>query len=127
MLPGREARTHSNNPLTWIQLLEIGLGELMLEPEVLYEFSMEEFVIAVEGSRKRDIEQWRHTRALGYMMVLPYLKKKVSQEQFMPLPGDKSYDKKRRKRIADMTKEERIKTFGDILAQMKDEGIITDN
>ena len=107
MLPRRGAT--KSEPLTWGRLLEVGLVELDLHPHEFYEYDMNELVVKVEGVRKRreqqQIEDWRHTRAICYTASLPYMKRKVTQEKYWPLPGDKEY--KQRRRISEMNEHER--------------------
>lgn len=86
---------------------------------------MEEFIIEVEGHRKNKSEEWQHTRALAFVMAKPYLKdKNITMEQFWPLPGDKTA-KGARRRLNQMTKEERAERIKAIAAHLN--GITTNN
>lgn len=124
-LPGRGAQTREREPLTFRGILEIALGELHLHPEDFYEYSMEEFVIKVEGMRKAKMEDWYKVRFLAYTVAKPYMKnQKITPEQFMPLPGDV---KTKKGRVAGMSAEERKQWVESVRGRLVNEGVITDN
>jgi hypothetical protein len=87
---------------------------------------MEEFIIEVDGFRKSKLEEWYKTRVLAFTMAKPYLKdKNITMEQFWPLPGDKKTGKAARKRLNQMTPEERKERIKAIAAHLN--GITTNN
>jgi hypothetical protein len=104
--------------------LEVGLVELKLYPNEFYELTMHEFVVLVQGERKKSydnyIEEWRRIRSICYSSVMPHFPKgkKIPQEKWWPLPGDKGY-KNKGKRIRDMSPEEQDKLARAIEAKLK--------
>jgi hypothetical protein len=127
LLPWRGARTREHKPLTWEELLEIGLGELNMHPCDLYEYSMQEFVLKLRGARRSKMEQWQHTRALAYVIAKPNLKNKnLKIEKFWPLPGDSDANTTV-KRISAMSLEEKMQRIKQIREHLINNGAISDN
>ena len=79
--------------MTWHETLQIGLGELGLQPWEFYRHSLEEFEAKLEGFREAKKEQWYQTRAVCYHIAkyagMVSKSPKQTQEQFWPLFGEK--------------------------------------
>ena len=111
MLPGRATRKSEGKPLRWRDILTIGLGELGLNPSELYEYTLEEFLLKMEGFRGHiwniQKEQWEMVRALAFenavMSGKTLTSKSLTPERFWPF----SWDEK--KGLAGLTDKEQIK------------------
>jgi hypothetical protein len=110
-------------------MMEIALGELGLNPEEFYEYSMDEFVIKIDGTRKAKMEEWERTRVLAYVMAKPYMKNKnMSIEQFWPMNGDPvQKGKSGAKRLSQMNKEEQRAYIESIKQTMIRHGLTNSN
>lgn len=104
-------QTHSSKPLTLEDILKIGLGELGMDPDVLYDYSFEEFLLKLEGYRHAqltaDKNSWERMRELAFN-VCAYtgnMKKGLTKYMFMPFTWDEN--KAGKSHIANLTGEER--------------------
>jgi hypothetical protein len=89
----------------------IGLGELNLNPEEMYEYSLQEFTWKLEGVRKIENmnyrDNWERTREIMYMtaqMAGKTAKQGLTKYHIAKFPWDKEQPKSK---IADLPPEER--------------------
>jgi hypothetical protein len=88
--------------------MEIGLGELNLNPDEFYEYFFEELLIKIEGVRKAKLEQWDHTRSLAFVIAKSFGATKAKNvEDFWPTNDTKKSTKAKGKSVRSMTPEER--------------------
>jgi hypothetical protein len=121
MFPRRGTPTHSK-PLTLREILEIGLGELGLNPDELYEYTMSELHAKLEGARKlenlRNREEWERTRELAFTVAQfsGHLKKGANKYHLMQFSWD---EKKSRSFIANLTGDERKQAAKELFEERK--------
>jgi len=63
------------------------------------------FQLASEGFLERSQSEWERTRILAYNSISPYLKKKISMEEYMPFLWDK---KKSSPKLTDKVKTQKL-------------------
>jgi hypothetical protein len=113
----------------WQEITELAYGELRLKPWEFDEYTFDDFILTINAKNKAEVNEWQHTRALAYVMAQPYMKKKMSVEQFWPLPGDKvtSRSAVKGKRFSQMTKEEQIERLALIQQEIANQALINSN
>jgi hypothetical protein len=122
LFPRRGTRTHSR-PLTVREILEIGLGELGMNPDDLYDYTMRELHDKLEGARKienlRSREEWERTRELAFTVAQfsGNLKKGATKHHIMQFPWD---EKKNRSYIANLSGEERKQAAKELFEARKE-------
>jgi len=68
-----------NEPLTIERVLEIGFGQLRLNPFSFYEMTVDEFMCAVRGFHEmneiREQNNWERARWMATVLLSPHVKK----------------------------------------------------
>lgn len=62
-----------------------------LTPKEFYQYTWHEFSLRVEGYRRKQAEQWQHTREIAYITLAAGMnrpKNMPDKRKFMPLPTD---------------------------------------
>lgn len=100
-----------------------------MHPSDFYEYTMQEFVDKCRAVRKvkeqQWIEEWRKIRRIAYYTVLPHMgKKTLHEEDLFRLPGD---SKKKRSRVASMSKEEKQQWVQAMREKLRQDGVSLDN
>lgn len=72
------------------ELYEICVGEIGIDPHYfMYEATMHEMELAIKGFRKRQINDWKRTRFLAYIIANKFNKKHISLDKILKLDEDK--------------------------------------
>ena len=63
-------------------------AEVGIMPEQFWQITERELMAAINGYRKRQVEEWKRTRLMAYMTYATNAKNPQRIEQWMPLEGD---------------------------------------
>jgi hypothetical protein len=79
--------------LSWDEIEEMGLGQLRLNPVLLYDLTFTEFGNAMRGHYKeieeREKAEWERTRWLAAIVVNPHVKKRITPKDLATFPWEK--------------------------------------
>lgn len=71
----------SGKPLTFTDMMQIGLGQLRLSPSAFYSMTVKEFTAAMRGAwdleQRGYQQQWAQTRWLATLLLQPHSKRKL--------------------------------------------------
>lgn len=81
-------------------MMELGIGELGLDPDVFWSLTFAEFQLRIQAHRIRIEREWEQTRWLGAIMINLQVKraKQVTPEKLVPLSFD--VERKKQNRIS---------------------------
>lgn len=89
-LKGKKKGSHK--PLTFQDLMQIGLGQLRLSPSAFYEITVQEIVAAMHGAAEVEErayqQQWTQTRWLASLLLQPHTKNKIKPQDLCTFPWE---------------------------------------
>lgn len=82
-----------------------------MKPDEFWDCTMSDILLTVEGHQAREIDEWRRTRFLGYLIYCSVTdnNKRESIFNFLPLDGDPSEEEL--KKIEQQENDLRLKEF----------------
>lgn len=86
--------------MTWVQLMQVGFGQLCLNPVAFWGMTLGEFTCAVQGfaEHQDNLQQheWERTRFLATMVLQPHARKgaKIKPHDIMVFPWEQPKRKK---------------------------------
>ena len=84
----------SSKPLTFQDMMQIGLGQIRLSPSVFYEMTIQELVAAMHGAAEVEErgyqQQWTQTRWLASVLLQPHSKKNLKPKDLCIFPWEQS-------------------------------------
>ena len=90
-LKGKKKETAE--PLTFRDMMQIGLGQLRFSPSVFYEMTVAELLAAMRGAAEAEErayrQQWTQQRWLAYMLLQPHSKQRLKPEDLGLFPWEK--------------------------------------
>ena len=89
----------STKPLTFTDMMQIGLGQLRLSPSAFYSMTVIEFVAAMRGAwdleQRAYQQQWAQTRWLATLLLQPHSKRKLQPQDLQVFEWEQTERKRR--------------------------------
>lgn len=81
-------RTHDPKPLTWNDYKRTAFGVMGLHPWEFYEYTVEEFILKLQGHVIKNTDQWKQTRLILFGLAKMGGSKVKKPEDLLRLPGE---------------------------------------
>mgnify|MGYP003111367857 CR=1 FL=1 len=89
-LKGKKKGSHK--PLTFEDMMQIGLGVLRYSPSVFYELTLQQLLAAMKGAAEAEErayqQQWTQTRWLASLLLQPHSKKGIKPSDLCTFPWE---------------------------------------
>lgn len=83
----------SDKPLTFEDMMQIGLGVLRFSPSVFYELTLKQLMAAMQGAAEAEErayqQQWTQTRWLASILLQPHSKREVKPSDLCTFPWER--------------------------------------